>query len=72
MDLLLPCPFCGSEAKFHNGNEHSYIGGYDISITLECESCPATMETSYGKNFRGETTLDGAKESLISSWNNRK
>ena len=66
------CPFCGSTASFRIGSEHSYMGGYDITLTLECDYCPAEMTTYYGVKGKVETTLEQAKEYLIENWNSRK
>ena len=65
------CPFCGNKAQFRDGHEHCYIGGYDITIYLECSHCLAEMSTSYGMNGKKETTKDEAKKYLIDSWNAR-
>ena len=64
-----PCPFCGENAQFREGNEHSYTGGTDVTLILECVNCPAEMTTIYDKsNSAGVDKLSAVKY-LTDSWN---
>jgi hypothetical protein len=70
--LIDKCPFCGNEPRLTAGNEHHYIGGYEIGLTLECSSCSAKMSTCYGEYGATEITRSEAESYLIEKWNNRR
>ncbi len=70
-DKLKCCPFCGNAANFEEGHEHSYIGGYDITIYVKCSMCPAEMSTSYGVYGKEETKKEDAQNYLADQWNYR-
>ena len=69
---ILPCPFCGNLAEFREGHEHCFIGGYSITIYLECSYCSCEFSTSYGRSGKDETSKEEAKDYLIEQWNKRQ
>lgn len=42
--LLKDCPFCGNQVKIREGHDHSYIGGYSVTLYVECTYCTAQIE----------------------------
>jgi len=73
VESVMPCscPFCGGKSIFTRGYEHTFIGGYNITIGLECEICPANMQTSYGNDGKTEVTEESAYKYLTDRWNSR-
>lgn len=65
------CPFCGNEAKIKEGHEHTFIGGYTISLLLECSCCSAGMSSCFGNSMGKEITKESAINKLVSDWNKR-
>lgn len=65
------CPFCGGNPIFTRGCEHKFIGGYNVTIGLECEICPANMQTSFGNDGKIEVTEESAYKYLTDCWNSR-
>ena len=53
---LLPCPFCGGEAKIIETDDGNNVGG----SCVECQSCLASSAVEFG-----------FKETLHSRWNRR-
>lgn len=63
-DLLLPCPFCGSAAKFDevSGRDHPDFGGHFINCENErCQAC-------VGLRYAGK---EDPKPLLAEQWNRR-
>lgn len=58
-ETLLPCPFCGGEAKMHTSYMLSPLGG-GTSIVCSAIDCPANP-----------TVLSGTQEEAIAAWNRR-
>ncbi len=55
---LLPCPFCGGEARrFTIGSEEPANAGGDV---IACTRCQASSHVEFGR-----------KENLVSRWNTR-
>jgi phage terminase large subunit GpA-like protein len=71
MHRALPCPFCGNKANYRQGHEHSYIGGHDTTVYIECSHCPAEMSGSFGQNGQKIRTEIEAVSSLVDDWNSR-
>lgn len=65
------CPFCGNTAQFREGHEHSYIGGYSITVYAECTYCSAEMNYYYGSDCGKEITEEECKKYLAENWNKR-
>lgn len=62
---LLPCPFCGADAKIEKYDYdmgHEHIPGYKIT----CSACRAQMTDEAFCQ-----TLQTARDNVIKSWNNR-
>lgn len=62
MSEIMPCPFCGSNAKIIDG-EMQLGGDYYPHWEIHCTGCPALM--------MGYHTNDEAKEEIINNWNKR-
>lgn len=52
---LLPCPFCGSEAKLEKdelwNNSHGYYNCYDFYIRCSNDNCKIRPETKHLNNI---------------------
>lgn len=60
---LLPCPFCGGKADWHNiGNEHTK----SRSTKIWCSECRVTRNTGAIRH-----SLDWTKEHAFAAWNSR-
>lgn len=70
-NTLKNCPFCGNKAEYREGHEHSYIGGYSITVYVECTHCSAQMDYHYGTDCGKEITEKQCKDYLAEQWNNR-
>ena len=57
---LLPCPFCGGEAKRHDVESREDIDNAGASY-IECEGCGACTQLHFDR-----------KENLLDSWNRRR
>ena len=55
---LLPCPFCGGEAKQRTLTEDEF--GNEGADVIECSQCCASSHIEFGR-----------KENLVSAWNTR-
>lgn len=59
MNEILPCPFCGGEAKRHDIEAREEIDNAGASY-IECEGCGACTQLHFDR-----------KENLVDSWNQR-
>ena len=60
---LLPCPFCGGDAKYEAEGEWQY---YDV-WSVECRECGASLSGNADMRVSGAS----AKAEAITSWNTR-
>jgi Lar family restriction alleviation protein len=60
---LLPCPFCGGEAKYEAGGEWQYYDAWSV----ECRECGASLSGNADMRVSGAS----AKAEAITSWNTR-
>lgn len=69
---LKPCPFCGGEACFKDGEPITY-GRYEVLVI--CKKCSASVVGVATINFRTEhKSCNGynlAKEQATKAWNRR-
>ena len=69
---LLPCPFCGGEAKLlHNSGSYGYT---PPSITVSCAPCKISYsaDTSQWEKGKGHYGVyDEAKAEVMAWWNRR-
>jgi Lar family restriction alleviation protein len=60
---LLPCPFCGGDAKYEAEGEWQY---YDV-WSVECRECGASLSGNADMRVSGAS----AKAEAIAAWNTR-
>ena len=61
---LLPCPFCGGQAKVH------YFGKPGaLSVTVRCKRCKAQVEPIHKM---AHYSIEARKEQVIKEWNKRR
>jgi Lar family restriction alleviation protein len=60
---LLPCPFCGGEAKYEAEGEWQYYDAWSV----ECRECGASLSGNADMRVSGAS----AKAEAIAAWNTR-
>ena len=62
---LLPCPFCGGEAKLHFG-----LAGFD-DAQIDCQSCASSGPNFDESPYQGEGARNYNAAEAIIAWNTR-
>lgn len=77
-EKLLPCPFCGGEARFiQTAYGTTNLNSVSLSFSIRCVKCSATAPNAMGKiaiNLLEDGTLNAwrdDREKAAEAWNRR-
>ena len=70
---LLPCPFCGGEARMGLTNNADERSGYNRTFSAYCVVCSATIArtSTSGKTGWNNEPDDSIKRRIVEAWNTR-